>query len=112
MADAVGDQIVGRIDRHDARHGEGRFAIDPGEARMRVRRAHEQHSERVGGRGVVGIASAACQEPLVLASRDRLAELGRGIHVAGSISCVRSRCLGIQPSSRQALAPLRRWLQA
>ena len=83
MADLVGQKVVGGVDRRDAGRGEGRRRVDAGEPRMGVRRAHEQHGQRTGRRGVVGIAAAAGQQPAVLASRQRLAELHWSIHGVG-----------------------------
>lgn len=47
---------------------------------MRMRRAHEQHGECIGRRGIVGITPATGQEALVLAARDRMTELEWRVH--------------------------------
>ncbi len=83
VADLVGHKVVGGVDRRDAGRGEGGRLVDAGEPRMGVRRAYEQHGKRARRRGVVGIAAAAGQQPAVLASRQRLAELDWSIHGVG-----------------------------
>jgi hypothetical protein len=83
MADLVGQKIVGGIDRRDAGRGEGGRRVDAGQSRMGVRRAHEQHGQRTGRRGVVGIAAAAGQQPAIFTASERLAELYGSIHEVG-----------------------------
>ena len=50
---------------------------------MRIGRAYEQHGKCVPRRGVVGVAAATGQEPAILASLDRLAELEGDVHAIG-----------------------------
>ena len=75
VAELIGRGVLGAVDRDDARRSECGVLVDTGDPGVRMRRAHEQHGERVGWRRVVSVAPLADQEPPILAPCDRLADL-------------------------------------
>src|SRR6185503_7527888 len=101
--------VLGGVDRGDAGHGQRLGLVDASEARMGVRRAHEQHRERLARCRVLGISPAASEEALVLAPRQRLANAHAAIT---SLMILSAASMSARLTSRWVTARMRVLLPA
>ena len=81
----VGDEIVGRVDRHDAGRREGRRLVDPGKAGMGMRRTENMQPQGAILRLVVDEMPLPCEKPLVFKTLDGLSRAeaqigGQNVH--------------------------------
>ncbi len=96
--DAVGLEVVARVDGEHARHRPGGRGVDRDDPRRRMRGAQQDPDRGVGEADVVGVAPVALQEAGVLDASDGLGETEFGGHGAvlfpGCILAARSMDAG------------------
>src|SRR6185312_198975 len=109
VAELVGRGVLRGVDRHHAGHRQRFRLVDTGNACMRVRRAHEQHRERLARCRVLGVAAAAGEEALVLAPRQRQADAHAAIT---SLMTLSAASMSARLTSRWVTARMRMALPA